>query len=47
MNNQTVETERKREAEMFAMFLILTELPPDAAVAAIMLAREEGLGDAV
>lgn len=47
MNNQTVETERKREADMFALFLMLTELPPEAAVAAIMLATEEGLGDAI
>lgn len=46
MNNQSVEFERKREAEMFALFRTLTELPPDAAVTAITLARE-GFGDAV
>lgn len=47
MNNLSVEFERKREAEMFALFQMLTELPPEAAVAAIMLATEEGLSDAI
>ena len=31
MNNQTVETERKREAEMFALFQFLTKRPDLAA----------------
>ena len=40
MNNQTVETERKREAEMFALFQFLTKRPD-------LSANEDKRGDGV
>lgn len=56
MNNQTVETERKREAEMFALFQFLTKRPDlaanddaggDGVRAAANANFYRGLGDAV
>ncbi len=56
MNNQTVETERKREAEMFALFQFLTKRPDLAATedkggGAVRAAANanfyRGLGDAI